>query len=63
MAGRRIKGFLYGAGTQPPVKVYDGTRLVVGSASPGTAKRLLTYNCSGRLIVDVKLPAACLSFP
>src|SRR5690606_8353719 len=46
------EGFLDYPRTHPTVKVQYRTCLIVGSASTGTSKRLLAYDCTGWLVVD-----------
>ena len=62
MSGRRIKGFFDGAGTQPAVKIQNGSGFIIGSASPGAAKWLLANNRSGRFVVDIKITGSMPEF-
>ena len=55
---RRSKRFLDGTWADPAQKVERASRLVVGPATTGTAKGLLSNNGPGGLVVDVEVSSA-----
>jgi len=59
IVGGRYQCFLDGPGADPTQKVQQGPRFVIGSGPTRSAKWLLTYDCTGRFVVDVEV-AGCV---
>jgi hypothetical protein len=56
--GQGYKVFLDGSSRDPSQQVQQGSSLIVGSRHSSTAKRLLTNDSTGRLVVDVKVSSS-----
>ena len=59
VVGRGNKSLLDHARGDPTDEVQDAACLVVGAGSAGSAERLATHNCSGRLVIDIEVSGSC----